>query len=76
MTFTLRMRGTRAASGARTCRMRMLIASEHERLFFECYCASRWHHRCAATVENEDFGTSSFFGQLSGKPLLASWIIT
>jgi len=25
--------------------MRMLIASEHERLFLECYCASRWHHR-------------------------------
>ena len=45
MTFTLRMRGTRTASGARTCRVRMPNASDHERLFFECHCASRWHHR-------------------------------
>ena len=45
MTFTLRIRGTRAASSARTYGLRMLIASEHQRLFLECYCASRWHHR-------------------------------
>src|SRR5579859_6913574 len=45
MTFTLRMRGTRTASGARTCRVRMPNASDHERLFFECHCASRCHHR-------------------------------
>jgi hypothetical protein len=46
MTFTLRMGETRTASSAWTCRMRMLIASEPERLFLECYCARRWHRRC------------------------------
>jgi hypothetical protein len=46
MTFTLRIRGARTASSARTCTIRMLIASEPERLFLECYCARRWHQRC------------------------------
>src|SRR5258707_15597616 len=33
MTFTLRIGGTRTASNARTYRMRMLIASEHDAYF-------------------------------------------
>ena len=46
--FRFSMRGPRAASSARTCRTRMLIASAYTNigLFSECYCASRWHYRC------------------------------
>jgi len=49
--------------------MRMLIASEHKRLFLSVIAPA--DGTTAATVTNGDFGTSPFFGQLWGKPLLA-----
>ena len=49
--------------------MRMLIASEHERLFLECYCASRWHHRRHCRERRLRY--IAVFGQLWGKLLLA-----
>ena len=63
MTFTLRMRGTRTASSARTRKMRMLIASEHERLFSRVLLCQPMAPSLPLEG-NGDFGTSPFFGQL------------
>jgi hypothetical protein len=48
--------------------MRMLIASEHERLFWSIVVPA--DGTTAATVGNGNFGASPFFGQLWGKSLL------
>jgi hypothetical protein len=65
------MRGTRAAQRADTHRMRGAYGiSIRTQLYLQCYCACRRHQGCHWR-ENGDFGTSAFFGQLSGKPLLA-----
>ena len=49
----------------------MLIASEHERLFLECYCASRWHHRRHCTERRLRY-VAVFWAALNQGNLLVS----
>jgi hypothetical protein len=61
-----------ATRGARVVDLRVptALAMQANINFLDSICASRWHQRCQWV--NGDFGRSPFFGQLSGKPLLAS----